>query len=238
MGVWGLGTDENDATYDAVGFDLMERVAGVSFVNPGQEDPRLEKLPADLRKNKPHVFDQPGVVILLLKLGCAVEVEAIQKAQSALELQLLALPPWRGDGITAADSPTGRASRQCECSTSLFVFCVLRSCCPDWNPGATGILPEHVDNPQGRKAAIDEETKLCEEAIANGGRAEIVRGAHGISWATVRGGSWNASQSFADSGSSTSIGSRARLEPKGLSSGRSMDKFGLDGRPHSRFFTR
>ena len=149
MGVWGLGSDENDATYDAVGIDLMERVSGVSFVNPGQEDPRLEKLPADLRKNKPQVFDQPGVVILLLKLGCAVEVEAIQKAQSALELQLLALP-WRGDGITGADSPTGRASRQY------------------WNPGATGILPEHQDNPEGRKAAIDEETKLCEEAIANG----------------------------------------------------------------------
>ena len=219
MGVWGLGSDENDATYDAVGIDLMERVSGVSFVNPGQEDPRLEKLPADLRKNKPQVFDQPGVVILLLKLGCAVEGEAIQKAQSALELQLLALP-WRGDGITGADSPTGRASRQY------------------WNPGATGILPEHQDNPEGRKAAIDEETKLCEEAIANGGRAEIVRGAHGISWATVRGGSWNASQPFADSGSSTSIGSRARREPKGLSSGRSMDKFGLDGRPVSRFFTR
>jgi len=118
--VWGLGTDENDATYDAVGFDLMERVAGVSFVNPGQEDPRLEKLPADLRKNKPQVFDQPGVVILLLKLGCAVEVEAIQKAQSALELQLLALATASRPPTAPQAAPPGSVSAAPPFSSSVF----------------------------------------------------------------------------------------------------------------------
>ena len=36
MGAWGLGSDENDTTYDSVGFGIFERLQGVALTEEGK----------------------------------------------------------------------------------------------------------------------------------------------------------------------------------------------------------
>ena len=74
MGAWGLGSDENDPTYDSVGFGIFERLQGVALTEEGKVS-----LTAELQAERPAALNEPGVVVLLIKLGCALDQKRCRK---------------------------------------------------------------------------------------------------------------------------------------------------------------
>ena len=82
MGAWGLGSDENDPTYDSVGFGIFERLQGVALTEEGKVS-----LPAELEAERPAALNEPGVVVLLIKLGCALDQDTIRGAISVLRAE-------------------------------------------------------------------------------------------------------------------------------------------------------
>ncbi|KAL3905634.1 MAG: hypothetical protein SGILL_009600 [Bacillariaceae sp.] len=79
MGAWGLGSDENDWTYDAVGLGIDERMDGISLSEQGRSGLVKELLEMDS-----NVLTNVGVVIWLLKLGCPVPMKALMATRATL----------------------------------------------------------------------------------------------------------------------------------------------------------
>ena len=74
MGAWGLDSSENDSTFDAAGFGIMERCGGVELSDTGKE-----AIAEDILKEDPKALDptsewalSAGPVVLLLKMGAKV----------------------------------------------------------------------------------------------------------------------------------------------------------------------
>ena len=84
IGAWGLGSDENDLVYDFVGLGATARLRGVRHLTAQQ----LISIPAELLRERPVVLSEPGVVVLLLKLGCTLDRDIILEAVAALESEL------------------------------------------------------------------------------------------------------------------------------------------------------
>ena len=84
IGAWGLGSDENELVYDFVGLGATARVRGVRHLTAQQ----LISIPAELLRERPVVLSEPGVVVLLLKLGCTLDRDIILEAVAALESEL------------------------------------------------------------------------------------------------------------------------------------------------------
>jgi hypothetical protein len=84
MGAWGLGSDENDTTYDSVGFGIFERLQGVALTEEGKVS-----LTAELQAERPAALNEPGVVVLLIKLGCTLDQDTIRAAVTALDAELI-----------------------------------------------------------------------------------------------------------------------------------------------------
>ena len=70
MGCWGLGSDENDWTWDDVGLGIMERASGFELNALGRSADGLVK--AIVEDSGPGVLNRVGAVIFLLKQGCTV----------------------------------------------------------------------------------------------------------------------------------------------------------------------
>ena len=76
MGAWGLDSSENDSTFDAAGFGIMERCGGVELSDTGKE-----AIAEDILKEDPKALDptseyalSTGPVVLLLKMGALRQV--------------------------------------------------------------------------------------------------------------------------------------------------------------------
>ena len=83
MGCWGVGSDENDGTWDKAGFGIMERAQGISLSEKGRSGEGMVKD----RETSVH-FDSPadlGMVIFCLKLGCPVPLPALAEAKAQLK---------------------------------------------------------------------------------------------------------------------------------------------------------
>ena len=92
MGAWGLGSDENDWTYDAVGLDISDRLFGIQLTEEGRSKFVQHVLEFNssngngdnINNAKDSVLNLPGVVVFLLKLGCTVPLKHICTAREAL----------------------------------------------------------------------------------------------------------------------------------------------------------
>jgi len=82
MGSWGLGSDENDDTYNAMGFGIFERFGGVSFKD--------ESLPEVSKIYSEDVFPQAdgiaflGSVVFALRHRLTVEEKWLNKAKEQI----------------------------------------------------------------------------------------------------------------------------------------------------------
>jgi len=83
MGAWGLGSDENDWTYDTVGFGILDRMSGVGLTEEGRAADGFVKDVVEM-SGSDNVLDNVGVAILLLKLGCPVPVTKLQSVRAKL----------------------------------------------------------------------------------------------------------------------------------------------------------
>mmetsp|Transcript_44702 Transcript_44702/g.50117 ORF Transcript_44702/g.50117 Transcript_44702/m.50117 type:complete len:143 (+) Transcript_44702:115-543(+) len=73
MGAWGFGSDENDSTWDSIGFGINERMMGsVELSAEGRGKDGLIR--SIVEKDGSDVLNQTGLCILLLKLGCPVPI--------------------------------------------------------------------------------------------------------------------------------------------------------------------
>lgn len=71
MGTWGIGSDENDDTYDYAGFDIVTRITGAPKLS---EEAKI--LAWDNNDN-----DAPlGYIIMLIKAGCVLPPDIINNA--------------------------------------------------------------------------------------------------------------------------------------------------------------
>ena len=85
MGRWGLGSDENDGTYDRVFTSIMDRVqGGVGIPAELRSDYVKEIVQANTDLD---VLKLPGVVIFLLKQGCPVPVDKLRDVREQLEAE-------------------------------------------------------------------------------------------------------------------------------------------------------
>lgn len=81
MGAWGHASDENDQTYDQLGWGVEQRIAGVSLTEEAKK-----ALPTQLARERPECLQQAGVVVLLIKLGCTLPTTVIETALDQLAL--------------------------------------------------------------------------------------------------------------------------------------------------------
>ena len=71
MGAWGVASDENDWTWDALGCGIMERASGVALT-PAD---RIGIVKEIVEQEGSGALNQVGLCVLLLKLGCTVPLE-------------------------------------------------------------------------------------------------------------------------------------------------------------------
>ena len=82
MGAWGLASDENDPTWDeaCVGMERAQGLGPLDITNH-------RELVAYLREKNPNGFSA-GLTIWLLKLGCGLHQEELQKCLNELQEEM------------------------------------------------------------------------------------------------------------------------------------------------------
>lgn len=83
MGAWGLASDENDDAWNAVGLGIEERINGFSPLNITNH----KMLVDTVRKENPGGFFA-GVVVWLLKVGCVLSKQELEKGLKELQDEL------------------------------------------------------------------------------------------------------------------------------------------------------
>ena len=76
MGFWGVGSDENDGTYDKLGVGIVGRANGVELTAKGRKE---------AKKDFPTLEKTPGVVIWFVKQGIAVPKNIMKKTICTLK---------------------------------------------------------------------------------------------------------------------------------------------------------
>ena len=82
MGAWGLGSDENDWTWDALGMGIQERAQGFGLADGAQR--RFVDVVVDQSPMGTDVLNHTGVTILLLKKGCTIPREHLENCRRKL----------------------------------------------------------------------------------------------------------------------------------------------------------
>ena len=82
MGIWGYGSDENDWTWDAIGFGIKARAMGISL---SERERGPEGIVKDLKEDNDCDLSAYNVVVILLKLGCSLEMENLNAAIAKLQ---------------------------------------------------------------------------------------------------------------------------------------------------------
>ena len=140
MGAWGLGSDENDPTWDAVGLGIMERAEGGNLL-PDSALKIMQSVDEDL-------VSDPGVAVLLLKLGCKVSEADLQSARGDLSTDLQSL---RSDPTLSA-SPRARVI---ENEVAFIDSCIANGgSAPGEPPGARGITASFRQKGEGEAATL------------------------------------------------------------------------------------